>query len=163
MNPICRQVLDAIGEKVECVQYKSWIGYLPEGIFKFTANKEAYEAEIRRVGGNRAAAEWRELEVKMEPLARAAMALPAAALRPDPAVVFTAGRFLPQILPYLPATTNLLAPFSNIVNQVSSCVAFHAILGLGKKNQIFTVRLNFGNAPSAACLISSHIFDHIHF
>lgn len=113
------QVLDAIGEKVECVQYKSWIGYLPEGMFKFTADKAAYEAEIRRVGGTSAASQWRELEDMMEPLARAAMALPAAALRPDPAVVFTAGRFLPQLLPYLPATKDLLSPFSNIVNQVT--------------------------------------------
>lgn len=112
-------MLDAIGEKVECVQYKNWIGYLPEGTFKFTANKDAYEAEIRRVGGARAASEWRELEDKMEPLARAAMALPAAALRPDPAVVFTAGRFLPQLLPFLPATKDMLSPFSGIVNQVS--------------------------------------------
>ncbi len=112
-------MLDALGEEVKCVQYKSWIGYLPEGIFKFTADEKAYEAEIHRVGGARAAAEWRELENKMEPLARAAMALPAAALRPDPAVIFTAGRFLPQLLPYLPATANLLAPFSKIVDQVS--------------------------------------------
>ncbi|KAH8958544.1 hypothetical protein BDL97_06G030500 [Sphagnum fallax] len=117
INPL-KQVLDALGEEVKCVQYKSWIGYLPEGIFKFTADEKAYEAEIHRVGGARAAAEWRELENKMEPLARAAMALPAAALRPDPAVIFTAGRFLPQLLPYLPATANLLAPFSKIVDQV---------------------------------------------
>jgi len=113
------QVLDAIGEKVECVQYKNWIGYLPEGTFTFTADRKAYEAEIRRVGGTRAASEWRELEDRMEPLARAAMALPAAALRPDPAVVFTAGRFLPQLWPYLPATKDLLSPFSNLVNQVN--------------------------------------------
>ncbi|KAG0568596.1 hypothetical protein KC19_6G031900 [Ceratodon purpureus] len=117
INPL-KQVLDAIGEKVECVQYKNWIGYLPEGMFTFTADKKSYEAEIRRVGGARAASEWRELEEKMEPLAMAAMALPAAALRPDPGVVFTVGRFLPKILPYLPATKDLLAPFSDIVNQV---------------------------------------------
>lgn len=112
------QVLDALGEKVECVQYKNWIGYLPEGMFKFTADAKAYESEIRRVGGARAASEWRELEKKMEPLGRAAMALPAAALRSDPGVVFTAGRFLPQLLPCLPATRDLLTPFSSIVNQV---------------------------------------------
>jgi hypothetical protein len=114
--------LDAIGEKVECVQYKNWIGYLPEGTFTFTAERGAYEAEIRRVGGIQAAKEWRELEAEMEPLARAAMALPAAALRPDPAVVFTAARFLPQLLPFLPATKDLLSPFSEIVNQVSLAV-----------------------------------------
>jgi len=114
------QVLDAIGENVECVQYKNWIGYLPEGIFKFTADRKAYEAEIRRVGGARAASEWRELEEKMKPLAGAAVSLPAAALRPDPAVVFTAGRFLPQLWPYLLATKDLLSPFSHVVNQVSA-------------------------------------------
>ncbi|KAL2608345.1 hypothetical protein R1flu_026918 [Riccia fluitans] len=117
INPL-KQVLDALEEEVKCVQYKSWIGYLPEGTFKFTAEKEAYAAEIGRAGGERAAREWRELEAKMEPLANAAMGLPATALRPDLAVVLTAGKFLPGMLPYLPYTADLLSPFSKIVDQV---------------------------------------------
>ncbi|KAL3676002.1 hypothetical protein R1sor_025950 [Riccia sorocarpa] len=117
INPL-KQVLDALDEEVKCVQYKSWIGYLPEGVFRFTAEKEAYAAEIGRAGGEQAAREWRELEAKMEPFAQAATGLPAAALRPDPAVLLTAAKFLPGMLPYLPYTGDLLAPFSKMVDQV---------------------------------------------
>lgn len=46
------QVLDALGETVPCVQYKSWIGYFPGGDrFTFTADSQAYRDEIQRVGG----------------------------------------------------------------------------------------------------------------
>ena len=112
------QVLDAIGEDVTCVQYKRWVGYLPEGIFNFTADGGAYEAEIARVGGPQAAFEWRELEKNMEPLGKAASSLPAAALRPDLGALFTIGRFLPRLLPSVAYTTGLLDPFSNMVNKV---------------------------------------------
>lgn len=111
-------MLDAIDEEVKCVQYDSWIGYFPEGTFKFTAEQAAYEAEISRVGGSNAGVEWRELEKVMEPLARAASSLPAAALRQDLGVLFTVGRFLPRLLPNIASTGGLLAPFSDVVNKV---------------------------------------------
>ena len=45
------QVLDILGEEVPCVAYDTWIGYLPEGVFTFKADAEAYRAEIARVAG----------------------------------------------------------------------------------------------------------------
>ncbi|KAI5074568.1 hypothetical protein GOP47_0010529 [Adiantum capillus-veneris] len=117
INPL-KQVLDAIGEEVKCVQYDSWIGYFPEGIFKFTADSAAYEAEICRVGGVDAGREWRELEKIMEPLARAATSLPAAALRQDLGALLTVGGFLPRLLPNIAHFGRLLAPFSNVTTEV---------------------------------------------
>lgn len=50
--PCLLQVLDALGEAVPCVQYKSWIGYFPGGTkFTFTADAQAYRDEVLRVGG----------------------------------------------------------------------------------------------------------------
>lgn len=117
INPL-KQVLDAIGEEVKCVQYDSWLGYFPEGVFKFTADPVAYEAEISRVGGVNAAAEWRDLEKIMGPLARAASSLPAASLRQDFGVLLTVGRFLPRLLPNIASVGSLLAPFSDMVDKV---------------------------------------------
>ncbi|KAH7302010.1 hypothetical protein KP509_23G052400 [Ceratopteris richardii] len=117
INPL-KQVLDAIDEQVQCVQYDTWIGYFPEGIFKFTADKAAYAAEITRVGGQKAGCEWKELERAMEPFSRAAASLPAAALRQDLGVLLTVGRFLPRLLPYIPYTGSLLAPFSDMVDKI---------------------------------------------
>lgn len=36
------QVLYAVGEKVEFVQYKNWIGYLLEGTFTFRTTCQAH-------------------------------------------------------------------------------------------------------------------------
>jgi hypothetical protein len=55
------------------------------------------------------------------PLATATMAFLVVALRSNPTVIFIARRFLPPLLPYLLTTANLLAPFSKINDQVSSC------------------------------------------
>eukprot|EP00897_Mesotaenium_endlicherianum_P004038 jgi/Mesen1/3662/ME000202S02750 len=58
-SPPVLTVLDVLGETVECVRYKNWTGYLPEGAFNFVADRDAYRAEIRRVGGE-AQSGWRQ-------------------------------------------------------------------------------------------------------
>eukprot|EP00850_Spirogloea_muscicola_P023056 SM000325S12649 [mRNA] locus=s325:99838:101388:- [translate_table: standard] len=119
-------VLDILGESVECVRYKTWIGHFPGGEhFVFTADAQAYRDEVARVGGPLPAActglgvvaarEWQEVERRMGPLFRAAAALPASCLRSDPWAVLTVGRFLPGLLPMLPHASKLLRPFSEII------------------------------------------------
>lgn len=117
LNPL-KQVLDILGEKVECVTYDTWIGYLPEGRFVFKANAEEYRKEIFRAAGQVALDEWKELEKRIAPLASAAAALPASALRNDPGIVLTLARYLPGLLPTLPYAPSLLRPFSVVVDKV---------------------------------------------
>eukprot|EP00271_Cylindrocystis_brebissonii_P000213 TRINITY_DN10250_c0_g1_i1.p1 TRINITY_DN10250_c0_g1~~TRINITY_DN10250_c0_g1_i1.p1 ORF type:complete len:673 (-),score=66.47 TRINITY_DN10250_c0_g1_i1:273-2291(-) len=127
LNPL-KQVLDILGEKVPCVTYDTWIGYLPEGKITFKADAEGYRAEIGRVGGAVALREWRELEQQIKPFAAAAAALPAAALRNDVGVVATLSRFLPGLVRTLPWAPQLLKPFSSIVDKtVSSPFLRHLI------------------------------------
>ena len=45
-NNALKQILDLVGEQVECVQYGGWTAYLPEGVFKCENNEQAYLAEV---------------------------------------------------------------------------------------------------------------------
>ncbi|PRW44458.1 carotene isomerase [Chlorella sorokiniana] len=90
-NPL-KLVLDAVGESVECVTYKKWIVYQPNGrSFECVCDADAYAENIRREGGEEAYRQWKELEQLMQPLQEGAAMLPAAALRADPSIALTAG------------------------------------------------------------------------
>jgi hypothetical protein len=98
-NPL-RQVLDLLGERVECARYSQWVLHAP-GLapFPVVADRAAYIAAIEKAAGPRAAAEFRALEDAMRPLQRGAALFPAAAIRPDLGVALTAARFLgPEML-----------------------------------------------------------------
>ena len=58
-----RQVLDAVGESLEAVEYNSLKFYLPEGDFVCVADRQCYRSAIRRFAGDQAVAEWDSLEV----------------------------------------------------------------------------------------------------
>lgn len=64
------------------------------------------------MGGEEALRQWRALEKRMAPLQEGAALLPAAALRGDPGVVFTAGRFGPGLLKAGLVAGQLTGPFS---------------------------------------------------
>merc|ERR1712003_329034 len=76
-NNALKQILDLVGEKVECVQYGGWTAYLPE---------------IRKFGGEEAVSQFKSLSKVMEPLAKSTEALSFANLRNDIFAAFTAGR-----------------------------------------------------------------------
>ena len=66
----------------------------------------------RRMGGAEAERQWRALEVKMRPLQAGAALFPAAAIRGDPGVLLTAGRYGPGLLRAGLVAGQLTGPFS---------------------------------------------------
>ncbi|GLC53603.1 hypothetical protein PLESTB_000767600 [Pleodorina starrii] len=123
-NPL-KQVLDAVGERVESKQYDRWIVYPPGsgGGFPNIADGAAYEATILQQGGPEALRQWRELDRAMKPLqarrrGTAAGLFPAAAIRGDPGVALTAARFLgPEMLGMAFIAPLLTGPFSALVDK----------------------------------------------
>eukprot|EP00884_Botryococcus_braunii_P008504 jgi/Botrbrau1/17655/Bobra.0166s0083.1 len=116
-NPL-KQVLDAIGETVECRVYDSWMTYTPEGVFRTVCDAEQYRSMILRQGGPEALQQWRALEREMEPLQRGAALFPAAALRGDWGALLSVARFGPALLSMGMMAGKLTGPFSNIVDKV---------------------------------------------
>lgn len=115
-NPL-KQVLDAVGESVECATYDRWVVYSPEGTFECIAGAQEYADNILRMGGAEALQQWRALEKLMEPLGAGAALFPAAAIREDPGVLLTAGRYGPGLIKAGLVAGKLTGPFSAIVDQ----------------------------------------------
>lgn len=116
-NPL-RQVLDAIGEDLPWATYDTWGCRLPEGDFDTAVGADQFCDVLRKVRGaegERAVAEWRELQRVMKPLASAAVSLPTAAIRFDWGALLTAGPLAPQLLKHAAHTPQLTGPFSRIM------------------------------------------------
>lgn len=64
-NPL-KQVLDLLGEPLECATYDSWTVYTPEGNFKATTAQEDYYRTIERFAGADGLAQWKALEARGE-------------------------------------------------------------------------------------------------
>ncbi|KAI3428469.1 hypothetical protein D9Q98_007294 [Chlorella vulgaris] len=117
-NPL-KQVLDAVGESVECVQYKQWVVYTPGGDFPCICDADAYAANIRCMGGAEAERQWHALQARMAPLQAGAALLPAAAIRGDLGIAVTAGaRYGPGLIKAGLVAGQLTGPFSAVVDQV---------------------------------------------
>ena len=116
-NPL-RQVLDAIGEKLPCVNYDTWGCYLPEGDFDTSVGAEQFCEVLKRLRGDEAVAEWRSLQRLMEPFASAAIAIPPAAVRFDLGAALTLGRFAPSLVQHVANVAKLTGPFSRIMDGV---------------------------------------------
>lgn len=116
-NPL-RQVLDAIGEELPCVTYDTWGCCLPEGDFDTSVGAEQFCEVLMKFRGNDAVAQWRKLQRVMEPLAKAAIAIPPAALRFDLGAAITVSRFAPSMLPHISTITKLTGPFSRLMDSV---------------------------------------------
>ena len=101
-NPL-RQVLDAVGEAPEWKSYNEWAMYIPEGVFRVkSGDKRAFEAELRRLGGASAAADWRQLLAANEALAALVAGVPPIALRADVGALQTAvSSYVPKLDPKL--------------------------------------------------------------
>ncbi len=116
-NPL-RQVLDAIAEDLPCLTYDTWGCCLPEGDFPTSVGANQFCEVLQTLRGNQAVTEWRQLQQVMEPLAKAAIALPPAALRFDWGAILTAGKFAPSLLRYAAQIGQLTGPFSRIMDSV---------------------------------------------
>lgn len=115
-NPL-KQVLDAIGEDLPCVTYDTWGCCLPEGDFETAVGADDFCRVLARLRGDRAIAEWRELQRIMEPLGRAAIALPLAAIRFDMGAALTLSKYIPSLLPHIGNAGKLNGPFSQIMDE----------------------------------------------
>ncbi|KAL3679159.1 hypothetical protein R1sor_022115 [Riccia sorocarpa] len=121
-NPLA-QVLDALGESIECVQYDSWMVHIPEGTFLSRIGPTDFYKDLEAFGGPGAVEDWRMLQEAVKPLSGAAMALPPAALRGDWGVIITAFvRYASSLFKsFLQAGSSggankLIGPFSDIVD-----------------------------------------------
>ena len=92
--------------------------YSPEGTFPCVCNSEQYSNTIRDIGGEAAYRQWCALEKEMAPLGAGAALFPAAALRADPGIVLTAGRFGPALLKTAFMVKDLTGPFSRVVERI---------------------------------------------
>ncbi len=115
-NPL-RQVLDAIEEDVEWVNYDTWGCLLPEGTFDTKVGGEQFCEILQKLRGDRAVAEWKHLQEVMKPLASAAIALPPAAVRFDLGAILTLGGHLPNVTRYFFDVLKLTGPYSNILEE----------------------------------------------
>ncbi|MBT9317255.1 phytoene desaturase family protein [Leptothoe spongobia] len=116
-NPL-RQVLDAIGEDANWINYDTWGCCLPEGDFKTMVGAEQFCDVLHTLRGTGAVQEWRDLQRVMQPLGAAAIALPPAAMRFDLGAFQTVGHFLPALLRQAPQVAKLTGPFSHIMDGV---------------------------------------------
>ncbi|PSF36295.1 carotene isomerase [Aphanothece hegewaldii CCALA 016] len=118
-NPL-RQVLDAIDEDLEWVNYDTWGCCLPEGDFKTTVGAEQFCEVLLRLRGQEAVQQWRKLQQVMKPYAEAAVAIPPAAIRLDLGAILTTGRFLPTLALQAGNTLKLTGAFGRIRDEVIS-------------------------------------------
>ncbi|MCL2926983.1 MAG: NAD(P)/FAD-dependent oxidoreductase [Trichodesmium sp. St19_bin2] len=116
-NPLA-QVLDAIGESVPCVTYKTWGCFLPEGNFNTSVGADQFCDVLQKLRGEDAVAEWRKLQKIMAPLAEAAIALPPASVRFDLGAIMTMGQFLPTMAKHTFNIAKLTGAFSEILEGV---------------------------------------------
>ncbi|XP_062177618.1 prolycopene isomerase, chloroplastic [Alnus glutinosa] len=125
-NPLA-QVLDALGESLPCVNYDSWMVYLPEGEFLSRIGPTEFFKDLEKYASPNAVREWQKLLDAVLPLSAAAMALPPLSIRGDFGVLSTAAaRYAPSLLKSFVqmgpqgalGATKLLRPFSEIIDSL---------------------------------------------
>ncbi|MER3477448.1 MAG: carotene isomerase [Leptolyngbya sp. ERB_1_2] len=116
-NPL-RQVLDAINEEITWLNYETWGCCLPEGTFDTEVGASQFCEVLQQLRGETAVAEWRRLQEIMTPLAKAAIALPPAAVRYDLGAVLSVGQFLPSMLQNAIGLSKLTGAFAPVMNSV---------------------------------------------
>eukprot|EP00898_Chlorokybus_atmophyticus_P007437 jgi/Chlat1/7695/Chrsp64S00562 len=113
-NPL-GQVLHALDVDLPCIKYDAWYCHLPEGSFLAKVGAEQFHEILKKVSGPGAVKEWDALQERMKPYMDATAALPAAAIREDPAALITLARFLPALLKSGPVAAQLSQPFSELI------------------------------------------------
>ncbi|PSN17638.1 carotene isomerase [filamentous cyanobacterium CCP5] len=115
-NPL-RHVLDALGEDLDWATYDRWGVSLPEGDFLTTVGADQFTEVLQNLGGLEAVRQWRSLQATMEPLGRAAISLPPAAVRPDWKAWRSIAPFIWKLIRQGPALARLNGPFSAIMDR----------------------------------------------
>jgi len=117
-NPL-RQVLDAVQEDVEWIQYDGWEMIIPQGRFYFrTGDAAGWERTLREFGGPTALEDWARLQKVCGPVTAASAAIPALCLRDDPgALIAVLRQGLPGFLGAAPVAKLLTGRFSEILDK----------------------------------------------
>ncbi len=116
-NPL-KQVLDAIEEDLDWVNYDTWGCLLPEGNFNTTVGADDFCKTLRQLRGESAVQEWRKLQQEMQPLAAAVNALPPLAIRNDFSVAIAVAKYLPATIWHTPNILRLTGAFKSIMDGV---------------------------------------------
>jgi len=117
VNPL-RQVLDALGERVEWAPYESWKMHTPEGNFTFKVGPSEIRTVLERYGGKEAVEQWDKLMKKIGPLHESSSSLPPLVMRSDLNAIRTVWRYLPDLLKPGPATASVAGPLDSILEGV---------------------------------------------
>lgn len=115
-NP-CGQVLHAVGESVECINYNTWMCHLPEGDFLTEVGNDQFLDVLEKYVDGEAVEEWKRLKELMQPLATASAALPPAAVRSDVFGAYTLARFVPGLVRSAPYISKIMAPYSKFLDE----------------------------------------------
>ncbi|MGB3202736.1 MAG: NAD(P)/FAD-dependent oxidoreductase [Nodosilinea sp.] len=120
-NPL-RHVLDAVGEgdSITWANYNTWGVRIPEGAFDTTVGNDQFAEVLQTLRGDAAVQDWRRLQTVMEPLGKAATALPPAALRLDLGALQTIAPYGWDLLRNAPALTQSSRPFSTVLDRTVS-------------------------------------------
>ncbi|MGK7946996.1 MAG: phytoene desaturase family protein [Microcystaceae cyanobacterium] len=116
-NPL-RQVLDAIEEDAQWINYDAWGCYLPEGNFIAPIGETAFDGILQKIRGPEAVNQWKKLQKVMKPLAEATYALPTSSVRLDLGALFTLSPYLPTFLRHGWNMGQLTGNFGDIMDQV---------------------------------------------
>ena len=116
-NPL-RQVLDAIEEDIEWVNYDVWGCRLPEGDFDAYVGADHFCQVLEKLRGKDVVNQWRKLQAEMKPLAEAVNAMPSVAMRFDWGAGISLGKYLPATIWNLPNIMRLTGPFSKIMDGI---------------------------------------------
>ncbi|HHP7230052.1 MAG TPA: phytoene desaturase family protein [Xenococcaceae cyanobacterium] len=116
-NPL-KQVLAAIEENLDWVNYDTWGCLLPEGNFKTTVGADDFCQTLKQLRGESAVIEWRRLQQEMQPLTAAVNAVPPLAIRNDWGVAIALAKYLPGTLWHTPNILRLTGAFKSIMDGV---------------------------------------------
>ncbi|MDJ0573821.1 MAG: NAD(P)/FAD-dependent oxidoreductase [Xenococcaceae cyanobacterium MO_234.B1] len=116
-NPL-KQVLDAIQEDLDWVNYDTWGCLLPEGNFNTTVGADDFCKTLQQLRGELAVQEWRNLQQEMQPLTAAVNALPPLAIRNDLNVAIAVAKYLPATIWHTPNILRLTGAFKSIMDGV---------------------------------------------
>ncbi|GCE65894.1 NAD(P)/FAD-dependent oxidoreductase [cyanobiont of Ornithocercus magnificus] len=117
INPLA-QILKALDQELDVIQYKDWDILIPEGKLKVSVGNSDFENIVRDLRGHKTAAEWMHFCDILRPIAAAAEAVPLLALRPGTDVLLTQVlRHRRQLLSHLASMHYLTGAFGPLVNR----------------------------------------------
>ena len=115
-NPLA-QILRALGQELEVIEYRDWDVLFPEGHLRIGVGNADFEVVVQQLRGPAAVAEWQRFMQVLQPIAAAADALPLLALRPGADVMAQLLRRGGQLLPHLASMRHLGGAFGPLVDQ----------------------------------------------